>query len=147
MIIGSHSIIYSKNPDADRGFLRDVLKLPNVDVGGGWLIFGLPPSEVAIHPSEHNDVHEFYLVCDHIRAFVVEMKKHDILCSPVQETGWGLLTHLKLPGGGSLGVYEPKHARPRTIRVAKSRADPGRQTTTRRRNASAKVRDRKSGAI
>lgn len=112
MIIGAHSIIYSTNPDADRSFLRDVLKLTNVDVGGGWLIFGLPPAEVAVHPSDKNNVHEFYLMCDDVEAFITEMKKHNIACGPVQNQGWGLLTRLTLPGGGGLGVYQPRHARP-----------------------------------
>jgi hypothetical protein len=112
MIIGAHSIIYSTNADADRAFLRDVLRLPNVDVGGGWLIFGLPPSEVAVHPSEKDSRHELYLMSDDIAAFVAEMKAQDIACSPVQDQGWGLLTQLTLPGGGKVGVYQPRHARP-----------------------------------
>ncbi len=115
MIIGAHSIIYSASPEADRAFLRDVLKLPNVDVGDGWLIFGLPPAEVAVHPSERNDVHEFYLMCDDVNALVAEMKKHRISCGPVQDQGWGLLTQLSLPGGGKLGIYEPRHARPKAM--------------------------------
>ena len=87
MIIGAHSIIYSTDPEADRTFLRDVLALPNVDVGHGWLIFGLPPAEVAVHPSEKNDVHEFYLIVDDVSAFIAEMGTHDIACSPVQDEG------------------------------------------------------------
>ncbi|HEV3332234.1 MAG TPA: hypothetical protein VG096_14695 [Bryobacteraceae bacterium] len=113
MIVGAHSIIYSTNPEADRAFLRDVLQLTNVDVGGGWLIFGLPPAEVAVHPSSKNDLHEFYLMCDDVAALLVEMKKHNVACSPVQDQGWGLLTHVSLPGGGKLGIYEPRHARPK----------------------------------
>ncbi len=116
MIIGAHSIIYSKDAEADREFLRDVLKLPNVDVGEGWLIFGLPPAEVAIHPSEENDFHEFYLMCEDVKGFIAEMKKNDIACGPVQAMGWGLLTELRLPGGGKLGVYQPLHARPEKTR-------------------------------
>jgi hypothetical protein len=115
VIIGAHSIIYSKNPDADRAFLRDVLRLTNVDVGGGWLIFGLPPSEVAVHPSDKNNIHEFYLMCDDVDAFVAEMRKHDITCGPVENQGWGLLTQITLPGGGTLGVYQPRHARPKAM--------------------------------
>jgi hypothetical protein len=122
MIIGAHSIIYSTNPDADRAFLRDVLKLPNVDVGGGWLIFGLPPAEVAVHPSGKNDVHDFYLMCDDVEAFVAEMKNRKIACSPVRNQGWGLLTQVTLPGGGKLGVYQPRHARPKPMRAAKKPA-------------------------
>ena len=75
MITGAHSVIYSKNPEADRAFLRDVLQLTNVDVGHGWLIFGLPPAEVAVHPSSKNDLHEFYLMCDDVEAFIAQMKK------------------------------------------------------------------------
>ncbi len=119
MIIGAHSIIYSTSPDADRAFLRDVLKLPNVDVGEGWLIFGLPPAEVAVHPSEQNDVHELYLMCDDVKAFVAEMDKHSIICDPVTDEGWGLLTQLRLPGGGKLGVYQPRHERPDVMTAGK----------------------------
>jgi hypothetical protein len=115
MIIGAHSLIYSTSPDADRAFLRDVLRLANIDVGGGWLIFGLPPAEVAVHPSDKNDVHEFYLMCDDVKALILEMKKHDIACSPVQNQGWGLLTQVTLPGGGKLGIYQPRHARPKAM--------------------------------
>src|SRR5438309_3395051 len=118
MIVGAHSIIYSTNPDADRAFLRDVLGLPNVDVGGGWLIFGLPPAELAVHPSERNDVHQFYLMCDDIEAFVAGMKKRNVASTPVQDQGWGLLTEITLPGGGKLGVYQPRHARPKPMKAA-----------------------------
>ena len=115
MITGAHSIIYSKNPEADRAFLRDVLKLTSVDVGHGWLIFGLPPAEVAVHPSEKNDVHEFYLMCDDVEAFGAEMKKSRVACGPVRNLGWGLLSQTTLPGGGKLGVYQPRHARPKAM--------------------------------
>jgi hypothetical protein len=115
MITGAHSIIYSTNAEADRAFFRDVLKLTNVDVGDGWLIFGLPPAEVAVHPSEKDDIHEFYLMCDDVEAFVAEMEKKSIMCGPVQDMGWGLLTQVTLPGGGKLGVYQPRHARPKLM--------------------------------
>jgi hypothetical protein len=119
VIIGAHSILYSRNPDADRAYLRDVLGFPSVDVGGGWLIFGLPPSEVAVHPSDENDVHELYLMCDDVKAFIAGMKKRGIACRPVQSPDWGMLTHVMLPGGGKLGVYEPRHARPKAMKVGK----------------------------
>ena len=121
MIIGAHSIIHSKRPEADRAFLLEVLGLPSVDVGGGWLIFGLPPAEVAVHPSDENDVHEFYLMCANIETFVKAMAAQDISCGPVQDQGWGLLTHVMLPGGGKLGVYQPRHARPKTMAAPKRR--------------------------
>jgi hypothetical protein len=112
MIVGAHSIIYSKDPDADRTFLKDVIGFPNIDVGDGWLIFGLPPAEVAFHPSENNDVHELYLMCDDVDAFIAEMSAKDVDCSGIQKEPWGLLTHVTLPGGGRLGVYEALHERP-----------------------------------
>ncbi len=111
-ITGAHAIIYSKDAEADRALLRDVFKFKHVDVGDGWLIFALPPAEVAVHPSKDNDRHELYLMADDIEAFVAEMKKRHIPCASVENQGWGLLTHVTLPGGGRLGVYEPRHARP-----------------------------------
>ena len=117
MIIGAHSIIYSKDPEADRAFLKDVLELPNVDVGEGWLIFGLPPAEVAVHPSRQNGLHEFYLMCEDVGAFIKAMKKRSIQCEPPQDMGWGVLTQLVLPGGGKLGVYQPRHARPKAAKA------------------------------
>ena len=112
MIIGAHSIVLSSQPDADRAFLRDILQLTHVDVGEGWLIFGLPPSEVAIHPSEGDSGHELYLMVDDVNGFIEEMKQKEIETSEVEDQGWGLLTSLSLPGGGKLGVYEPRHERP-----------------------------------
>lgn len=129
MIIGAHSIIYSKSPEADRAFLRDVLKLTNVDVGDGWLIFGLPPAEVAVHPAGENDVHEFFLMCDDVEALIAEMEKHKISCGPVHNQGWGLLTHVMLPGGGKLGIYQPRHVRPKAMSVrATAKKKPAKQT-------------------
>ena len=113
MIIGAHSIIYSKAPQADRVFLQTVLELPSVDVGEGWLIFGLPPAEVAVHPSDENDVHELYLMCDDVHATVEELKAKGAEVSPsVSDEGFGLLTTIRLPGGGGLGLYEPRHPTP-----------------------------------
>ena len=112
MITGAHSIIYSSDAEADKEFFKNVLKFANVDIGHGWLIFGLPPSEIAVHPAAESGLHEFYLLCDDIRAFIEEMSQHKIACSPVETQRWGLITRITLPGGGKLGVYEPKHARP-----------------------------------
>jgi hypothetical protein len=126
MITGAHAIIYSTNPDADRAFLRDVIKLTHVDVGHGWLIFGLPPSEIAVHPAEQDSAsveasagqgrHELYLMCDDVEAFVAAMRTHGIVCGSIQDQRWGLLTQLTLPGGSALGVYQPRHARPEPMR-------------------------------
>ena len=151
MIIGAHSIIYSRKPEADRAFLLDVLGLPSVDVGGGWMIFGLPPAEVAVHPSEENDVHEFYLMCADIEAFVKAMAAQDVSCGPVQDLRWGLLTQVMLPGGGKLGVYQPRHGRPKTMSIEKPRTSKGaaaRGTPKRgaaRRRAGRRAPSRKNG--
>ncbi len=117
-IIGAHAIVYSKDADADRAFLRDVLRLPNVDVGDGWLVFALPPSEVAVHPSEKNDVHELYLMVRDVKGFVAGLAKRGVACTPPRDLGWGVLTQVTLPGGSRLGAYEPRHARPRWSRTS-----------------------------
>ena len=120
-LTGAHSIIYSKNPAADRAVLRDVFGLAHVDAGDGWLIFGLPPAEVAVHPAEENSVHELYLMCDDVIELSGELQRHGIPCSPVKDQGWGLLTHMTLPGGGLLGIYQARHARPRAVSVGGKR--------------------------
>jgi hypothetical protein len=140
MITGAHSIIYSRDPEADRAFLRDVLGLTHVDVGDGWLIFGLPPAEVAVHPSENNDVHEFFLMCDDILEFTKTMAARSVSCGLIRHLGWGLLVQLTLPGGGQLSVYEPRHARPKAMpaRPARAKARPAKKArkTAPRRKAS-----------
>jgi hypothetical protein len=136
MIVGSHVIIYSSDQAADRAFLRDVLKLPHVDVGGGWLIFGLPPSEVAIHPSDRVTSHELYLMCKDVGAFIEAMRGRALVCTPVREERWGLLTELTLPGGGKLGVYEPRHARPKQARVTTARRAQPKKSSQRARTRS-----------
>jgi hypothetical protein len=112
MIYGAHTIIYSRDAEADRAFFRDVLEYPCVDAGHGWLIFALPPAELAVHPSDANDVHELYLMCDDIRTFVERMKAKNVACTAIDEQRWGSITKLTLPGGGKLGVYQPKHPSP-----------------------------------
>ena len=112
MISGAHTIIYSSDADADRAFLRDVIGLPNVDVGGGWLIFGLPPAEVAVHPAQTGGSHEFYLMCDDIHEFASTLSAAGYRCEEIEDQGWGLLSKFTLPGGGRLGVYQPRHERP-----------------------------------
>jgi predicted enzyme related to lactoylglutathione lyase len=139
MIIGVHSLIYSTDAAADRAFLRDVLRLTNVDVGGGWLIFGLPPAEVAVHPSDKNGAHELYFMCDDIEATVAEMARHGITCGPVKDKGWGLLTELTLPSGGRIGVYEPRHPRPKAMRVEGARRATSRASKPLRRRPAKKA--------
>jgi hypothetical protein len=111
MINGAHVIVYSTSPEADRAFFRDVLQFPHVEVGGGWLIFGLPPAEAAFHPGE-NDRHELYLMCSDIKELIAKLQSKKIACTPIHEERWGSLTHITLPGGGKLGIYQPKHERP-----------------------------------
>jgi catechol 2,3-dioxygenase-like lactoylglutathione lyase family enzyme len=113
MITGVHAIMYGEDADAIRGFLRDTLGLEGVDAGGGWLIFKLPPAELAAHPSEGAPRHELFLMCDDIEATVSELAAKGVEFSgPVSDEGWGLLTHVKVPGGGELGLYEPRHPSP-----------------------------------
>ena len=108
MIDGAHAIIYSRDAEADRAFLRDVLGLTHIDVGGGWLIFALPPSEVAVHPGPKNGVHELFLLCKDIKAFVAAMRDRKVPCGRIKTERWGFITQLSLPGGGKIGVYEPR---------------------------------------
>ena len=112
MLSGAHVILYSSDAEADRAFLRDVLNLPCVDAGHGWLIFALPPSEIAVHPAEGESKHELYLMCDNVQTFVERMRASGIACNPINEQRWGWLTEITLPSGAKLGVYQPKHARP-----------------------------------
>lgn len=112
MITGAHVMIFSRDAEADRAFLRDVMALPHVDVGDGWLIFKLPPAELATHPSDENDKHALYLMCDDLEGVVRKLKAKGVACDPFSTQGWGQSTAIHLPGGGKLGLYEPRHARP-----------------------------------
>lgn len=120
MIIGSHILFYSKDPEADRAFFRDVLGFRSVDVGEGWLIFAMPPAEAAFHPAEHPFVQQhagqallgavLYLMCDDLKALTDSLKKKNVVCTEFQQAGWGISTTIPLPGGGSIGLYQPRHA-------------------------------------
>lgn len=112
MINGGHVIIYSRDAEADRAFIRKVLKFTYVDVHNGWLIFKLPPSEIAVHPSDENDMHEFYLMTDDLDVEMRALQKAGAHCETVSQQRWGRSTRIKLPGGGTLGLYEPRHQRP-----------------------------------
>ena len=110
MISGVHTILYSTHAEAVRAFLRDILKFPHVDAGHGWLIFASPPGEIAVHPADEPGAHELYLMCTDIKATMAELEQKGVEFSePVSEQGWGLLTHLKLPDGEKLGLYQPRH--------------------------------------
>jgi catechol 2,3-dioxygenase-like lactoylglutathione lyase family enzyme len=112
MINGAHVIIYSRDAEADRAFFRDVLKYDHADAGHGWLIFRLPPAELAFHPTDGDGKHELYLMCDDIEALVADMKSKGVPCTEITDQRWGLLTAITLPGGGEVGIYQPKHASP-----------------------------------
>ena len=109
MIFGAHVIVYSKDVAADRAFFRDVLGFSHVNAGHGWLIFALPPGEVAVHPDEANDRHELYLMCDDLKAEIAALAAKGVRCSGVEEARWGSLARIVLPGGGRVGLYQPKH--------------------------------------
>ena len=112
MIIGAHAIVYSKDSEADRKFFQDVLGLNHVDAGGGWLIFGLPPAEVAVHPSKTSVAHELYLMTDDVAALAATLKKRGVQHTPPVDQRWGIIMHVTLPSGGKLAIYEPRHERP-----------------------------------
>jgi len=112
MINGTHVVIYTKDTEADRAFFRDVLKFPSVDAGQGWLIFAMPQLEAAFHDSEKSDQHELFLMCDNLDATVKELKSKKVKVSDISEQRWGKLARLTLPGGGKIGLYQPKHPSP-----------------------------------
>jgi hypothetical protein len=109
MISGAHVILYSTDAASDREFFRDVLEFPHVDAGAGWLIFALPPSEVAVHPAEQSGSHELYLTCDDLPATIEALREKNVQCSAPVEREWGTLTTISLPSGSQLGLYQPKH--------------------------------------
>jgi catechol 2,3-dioxygenase-like lactoylglutathione lyase family enzyme len=109
MIFGAHVIVYSKDAEADRAFFREVLGLSSVDAGHGWLIFALPPAEVAVHPAEENGRHELYFMCEDLELEISALAQKGVVCGEVQDASWGSITHIGLPGGGKIGLYQPKH--------------------------------------
>lgn len=109
MISGAHVVLYSKDAEADRAFFHNVLGFKSVDAGHGWLIFALPPSEAAFHPSDGNDKHELYFMCDDLKAEMASLAKEGVRCSQPHEERWGSITKMRLPGGGEVGLYQPKH--------------------------------------
>ncbi|HMG84415.1 MAG TPA: VOC family protein [Terracidiphilus sp.] len=120
MINGVHFLLYSRDPEADRAFFRDVLDFQSVDAGGGWLIFALPPAELATHPGDGNFVerhadHELsggvvYLMCEDLGATMEGLQKKGAETTEIVEARWGITTTIRLPGGGGLGLYQPRHA-------------------------------------
>ena len=112
MINGSHVILFSRDPEADRAFFADVLEQPNVDAGRGWLIFKLPPAELAIHPSDGPAGRELYFMCDDVEGTMRDLRAKGVeFTQDISEERWGRLTRFRLPGGGEVGMYEPRHPR------------------------------------
>jgi catechol 2,3-dioxygenase-like lactoylglutathione lyase family enzyme len=119
MIHGAHLLLYSRDPEADRAFFRDVLELPAVDAGDGWLIFALPPAEAALHPSDGGFAQEhaghallgavLYMMCDDLAETVRSLAAKGVRCTPVDAARWGLKTTIPLPSGGEIGLYQPRH--------------------------------------
>ena len=111
MITGAHTVLDSPDAEALRAFFRDVLGFPSVDAGGGWLIFGLPPAELAAHPAEASGT-DLYLMCEDLEATMAELRSKGVELGQVSDQGWGRVTTIALPDGGELGLYEPRHPRP-----------------------------------
>jgi catechol 2,3-dioxygenase-like lactoylglutathione lyase family enzyme len=113
MITGVHAIIFARDPEQVRLFMRDILGFPSVDAGGGWEIFALPPAELAAHPTDEAAHHKLFLMCDDIHATVTELKAKGVeFTAEIAEERFGLITSLTLPGGDELAIYEPRHASP-----------------------------------
>ena len=113
MITGMHAIVFSQEAEKVRSFFAEVLGMPSADAGGGWLIFALPPAELAVHPADGESRHELYLMCDNLQATLTELKgKGAEVARDVSDQGWGLLAAIRLPDGSELGIYEPRHPSP-----------------------------------
>ncbi len=132
MITGAHVMLHSRDEAADKAFFSDVLKFGSIDAGGGFLIYGIPPAEMAIHGSNRNDLHQLYLMCEDMEDFVAEMAERAIAFTPPSFQGWGTMTEITLPGGGKLGVYEPHHKRPKHPAAKGSRKAPARKSATKK---------------
>lgn len=119
MITGAHVLFYSTNPEADRAFVRDVLQLKGIDIGHGWMIFKLPPSELAVHPGDGEFAQRHaghvmpgalvYFMCDDLPATMADLAKKSVACTEVQTENWGIRTTIKMPSGGEIGLYQPTH--------------------------------------
>ena len=127
MLTGAHVVVYSKDAEADRIFFKEILRFRSVDAGEGWLIFAVPTAEVAFHPHDENNKHEMYFMCDDIDAQVAALEKKGVQVGEISEQRWGTVTTISLPGGGTIGLYEPKH--PVTFERKFSKKRKGRRKT------------------
>lgn len=109
MISGSHVVVFTKDGEADRAFFRDVLQMPSVDAGAGWLIFALPPPEVPFHPSDSNNTHQLFLICDDLERTIAELQAQGVQCEQPSVQSWGIATEIQMPGDGRMGLYQPMH--------------------------------------
>ena len=132
MINGVHGVIYSRNAEALRTFLRDTLAFPSIDAGEGWLLFGLPPAELGIHPADEVNHHELWLMCDDLRETVRQLKAKGVDCSSINKEDYGLSATIKLPGGDELGVFQPNH--PTALQLTRKKP-PARTVTPGRRRS------------
>jgi len=146
MINGAHAIIYSTDADADRAFLKDLLATPSADAGGGWLILGLPPAEIAVHPAEAGGRQELYLMCADVNALVASLAARGVPCAPVSDQRWELLTEVTLPSGAKLGVYEPRHARPAAAEAPRAARTVRKEKAAKRKPPAAKKKAGKKKA-
>lgn len=149
MINGAHFMIYSENPEADRAFFREVLGLPHIDVGEGWLIFGLPPAEIAIHPADQEPSgapHSLYLMTHDVEALVETLDLRGTATTPIQDEGWGLVTEITLPGGGQLPVYQARHERPDFATAGTRKPRSGASSSRKARPVSAAKKSAKKAA-
>jgi catechol 2,3-dioxygenase-like lactoylglutathione lyase family enzyme len=113
VITGIHAIVFSPAAEKVRAFFADVLGLASADAGGGWLIFALPPAELAVHPADGDGRHELYLMCDDIHATLAELRGKGVeVARDVSDQGWGRLAAIRLPDGEELPIYEPRHRSP-----------------------------------
>jgi len=140
VIIAVHALLYSRDADAARKFFQDTLKLEFVDAGGGWPIFALPPTEIAVHPTETAHDPELYLVCDDVEKTVAELRAKDVeILKPVSDQGWGLVTSIRIPGDIELGLYEPRHMLAAKVRKS---ARPARRATRKAKAKRSRSRSR-----
>ncbi len=142
MIIGAHIMVQSTNDAADQAFLTNVLKLNSVDAGGGFLIFGVPPAEIAVHGSDKNGAHELFFMCEDIEEFIAMMRAKDIAYTAPRNQGWGTVTQITLPGGGTLGVYQPHHKRPKPVKTSAKKKPAKKKTVAKK--AAKKIAKRKT---
>jgi catechol 2,3-dioxygenase-like lactoylglutathione lyase family enzyme len=109
LVFGAHLILYSKDAAADRAFLKEILGFPSVDAGHGWLIFAMPPTELAVHPADEHGRPELYFMCDDLMATISTLAEKGVSCSEVHDERWGSVTKIHMPGGGEVGLYQPRH--------------------------------------